>query len=110
MLTVQETAYTRLKSKPIPKELDKLFSPALKELDWTATHSRNPFSHLNFLIMLKTLQCLNYFVPIIEVPLIIIIIKYIAKIVNITLAGDEKRDSYHRTGNGKCSVRERCKK
>ncbi|WP_257475465.1 DUF4158 domain-containing protein [Bacillus sp. FDAARGOS_1420] len=102
MLTVQETAYPRLKSNPTPKELDKLFAPTLKELDWTATHSRNSFSHLNFLIMLKTFQCLNYFVPIAEVPLVII--KHIAKTANITLTGDEKWDSYHRTGTGKRQI------
>ncbi|MGG0446814.1 Tn3 family transposase [Bacillus mycoides] len=102
MLTVQETAYPRLKSNPTLKELDKLFTPTLKELDWTATHSRNSFSHLNFLIMLKTFQCLNYFVPITEVPLVII--KHIAKTANITLTGDEKWDSYHRTGTGKRQI------
>ncbi|HHL0974690.1 TPA: DUF4158 domain-containing protein, partial [Bacillus cereus] len=102
MLTVQETAYPRLKSNPTPKELDKLFAPTLKELDWTATHSRNSFSHLNFLIMLKTFQCLNYFVPITEVPLVII--KHIAKTANITLTGDEKWDFYHRTGTGKRQI------
>ncbi|MDZ4535197.1 DUF4158 domain-containing protein [Bacillus cereus] len=102
MLTVQETAYPRLKSNPTLKELDKLFAPTLKELDWTATHSRNSFSHLNFLIMLKTFQCLNYFVPITEVSLVII--KHIAKTTNITLTGDEKWDSYHRTGTGKRQI------
>lgn len=60
MLTVQETTYPRLKSNFITKELDKLFSPTLKELHWTRTHSRNPFSHL------------NYFMPITDVPLVII--------------------------------------
>ena len=102
MLTVQETAYPRLKSNPTPKELDKLFSPILKELNWTKMHSRNPFSQLNFLIMLKVFQCLNYFVPITDVPLVII--KHIAKISNISLSGDEKWDSYHRTGTGKRQI------
>jgi len=102
MLTVQETAYPRLKSNPTPKELDKLFAPTLKELNWTATHSRNSFSHLNFLIMLKTFQCLNYFVPITEVPLGII--NHIAKTANITLTGDEKWDSYRQTGTGKRQI------
>lgn len=77
MLTFQETAYPRLKSNPTPKELDKLFAPSLKELNWTKTHSRNPSSQLNFLILLKTFQCLNYFVPITDVPLVII--KHIAR-------------------------------
>ncbi|MED3397893.1 DUF4158 domain-containing protein [Bacillus wiedmannii] len=102
MLTIQETAYPRLKSNPTPKELDKLFSPSLKELNWTKAHSRNPSSQLNFLIMLKTFQCLNYFVPITDVPLVII--KHIARTSNITLSGNEKWDSYHRTGTGKRQI------
>lgn len=102
MLTIQETAYSRLKSNPTPKELDKLFSPSLKELNWTKAHSRNPSSQLNFLILLKTFQCLNYFVPITDVPLVII--KHIARTSNITLSGNEKWDSYHRTGTGKRQI------
>ncbi|EOP80828.1 hypothetical protein IGM_05798 [Bacillus cereus HuB4-4] len=102
MLTVQETAYPRLKSNFTTKELDKLFSPTLKELHWTRTHSRNPFSHLNFLILLKTFQCLNYFIPITDVPLVII--KHIARTSNIALSGNEKWNSYHRKGTGKRQI------
>ncbi len=60
-LLYKKTAYSRLKSNPTPKELDKLFSPSLKELNWTKAHSRNPSSQLNFLIFAKNFSVFKLF-------------------------------------------------
>lgn len=52
--------------------------------------------------MMKTFQCLNYFVPISDVPQVII--KHIAKVSEQELPDIEKWDSYHRTGTGKRQI------
>ncbi|MED0673703.1 Tn3 family transposase [Aneurinibacillus aneurinilyticus] len=98
MPSIQETAYPRLKSSPTPKDLDKLFSPAPEEITWAKTKARNSFSQLGLMIMLKTFQCLNYFVPISDVPQVII--KHIAKVSNLDLPDLETLKSYHRSGTG----------
>lgn len=48
--------------------------------------------------MLKTFQCLNYFVPISDVTQVII--KHIAKVSDHELPDLEKWESYHRSGTG----------
>ncbi|MCS0824829.1 Tn3 family transposase [Cytobacillus firmus] len=98
MPSIQETAYPRLKSSPTPKELDKLFSPTPEEITWAKTKARHSFSQLGLMIMLKTFQCLNYFVPISDVPQVII--KHIAKVSNCDLPNLETWVSYHRSGTG----------
>jgi hypothetical protein len=102
MPSIQETAYPRLKSNPTPKELDKLFSPTSEEMIWAKERARYSFSQLGLLIMLKTFQCLNYFVPISDVPQVII--KHIAKVSGHELPDLEKWESYHRTGTGKRQI------
>lgn len=64
MVSLQETAYPRLKSCPASTELEKLFSPTPSEISWAKQKARNSFSQLGLLTMLKTFQCLNYFLPI----------------------------------------------
>lgn len=102
MPSIQETAYPRLKSNPTSKDLDKLFSPTPEEVTWAKEKARNSFSQLGLLIMLKTFQCLNYFVPITQVPQVII--KHIAKEVDLDVPDPEKWDTYHRTGTGKRQI------
>lgn len=98
MPSIQETAYPRLKSSPTPKDLDKLFSPTSEEITWVKTRARHSFSQLGLIIMLKTFQCLNYFVPISDVPQVII--KHIAKVSILDLPDLETWESYHRSGTG----------
>ncbi|MXQ52528.1 Tn3 family transposase [Shimazuella alba] len=98
MPSIQETAYPRLKSNPTLKELDKLFSSTPEELIWSKGKTRNSFSQLGLLIMLKTFQCLNYFVPITDVPNVII--KHIGQGSGFDLPDQKKWESYHRSGTG----------
>ncbi|MCH5585551.1 DUF4158 domain-containing protein [Shimazuella sp. AN120528] len=52
-------------------------------MTWVKEKARNPFSQLGFLILLKTFQCLNHFVPISDVPKVIL--KHIAKEASLDL-------------------------
>ncbi|EOO23491.1 hypothetical protein ICM_05637 [Bacillus cereus BAG1X2-3] len=44
MVSMQETAYPRLKSCPSSTELEKLFSPTSSEISWAKQKARNSFS------------------------------------------------------------------
>ncbi|EOA3904254.1 hypothetical protein ACH0R4_RS10290 [Bacillus cytotoxicus] len=51
MVSMQETAYPRLKSCPNYKELEKLFSPTSSEISWAKQKARTPFSQLGLLTL-----------------------------------------------------------
>ncbi|HFK1785828.1 TPA: Tn3 family transposase [Bacillus cereus] len=98
MVSMQETAYPRLKSCPSFTELEKLFSPSSSEISWAKQKTRNSFSQLGLLTMLKTFQCLNYFLPIRDTPPVII--EHIARKAKLNLPEREEWSSYHRSGTG----------
>ncbi|WP_252650597.1 DUF4158 domain-containing protein, partial [Bacillus pacificus] len=98
MVSMQETAYPRLKSCPSFTELEKLFSPSSSEISWAKQKARNSFSQLGLLTMLKTFQCLNYFLPIRDTPPVII--EHIARKTKLYLPEREEWSSYHRSGTG----------
>lgn len=98
MVSMQETAYPRLKNCPNYKELEKLFSPTSSEISWAKQKARNPFSQLGLLIMLKTFQCLNYFLPIRDTSSVII--EHIARKAKLDSPDQAEWDSYHRSGTG----------
>ncbi|MEW9033151.1 MAG: DUF4158 domain-containing protein, partial [Planifilum fimeticola] len=68
MPSIQETAYPRLKSNLTEQELNKAYTPTAEELSWAKQKARDLKSQLGLLILLKTFQRLNYFLPITEVP------------------------------------------
>lgn len=98
MVSMQETAYPRLKNCPNYKELEKLFSPTSSEISWAKQKARNPFSQLGLLTMLKTFQCLNYFLPIRDTSSVII--EHIARKTKLDSPDQAEWDSYHRSGTG----------
>lgn len=98
MVSMQETAYPRLKNCPNYKELEKLFSPTSSEISWTKQKARTPFSQLGLLTMLKTFQCLNYFLPIRDTSSVII--EHIARKAKLDVPDQAEWDSYHRSGTG----------
>ncbi|MGH0758452.1 Tn3 family transposase [Bacillus cereus] len=98
MVSMQETAYPRLKNCPNYKELEKLFSPTSSEISWAKQKARTPFSQLGLLTMLKTFQCLNYFLPIRETSSVII--EHIARKAKLDLPDQKEWVSYHRSGTG----------
>ncbi|WP_257148859.1 DUF4158 domain-containing protein [Bacillus thuringiensis] len=98
MVSMQETAYPRLKNCPNYKELEKLFSPTSSEISWARQKARTPFSQLGLLTMLKTFQCLNYFLPIRDTSSVII--EHIARKAKLDVPDQAEWDSYHRSGTG----------
>lgn len=108
MPSIQETAYPRLKSNLTEQELNKAYTPTAEELSWAKQKARDLKSQLGLLILLKTFQRLNYFLPITEVPAVII--NHIARNAGIQPPDPKKWEGYHRTGTGKrqiIAIRER---
>ena len=68
MPTVHETAYPRLKSSVIRRELIDLYTPTQAELEVAARASKGESARLGFLVLLKTFQRLGYFIPLRDVP------------------------------------------
>jgi TnpA family transposase len=68
MPSPQDTAYPRLKSNPTEKDLMRLYTPTLEELNLARRVTRNSATRLNFLILLKTFQRLGYGIALARVP------------------------------------------
>ena len=62
MPSISGTTYRGLKADPSAKELEEAFTPSVFELVYAEDHTRDPVSHLGFLLLLKTFQRLGYFV------------------------------------------------
>lgn len=80
MPTVQETAYPRLKSGVSARDLATLYTPSPHELTLAEQSTRGEYSHLSFLILLKTFQRLGYFPLLSQVPSAIV--EHIAALTN----------------------------
>lgn len=72
MPVIADTAYPRLAANPSPVELEEAFSPSIAELGFTEAHTRRPGPRLALLVLLKTFQRLGYFVPLANVPSVIV--------------------------------------
>ena len=74
MSTIERTAYPKYsKRRRIrQKDLDEFYTLTSTEVDLMNKYARKPQPKLNFAIQLKTFQKLSYFVPINEVPELII--------------------------------------
>ncbi|MCL4352480.1 MAG: DUF4158 domain-containing protein, partial [Firmicutes bacterium] len=66
--SVRETAYPRLKSRYLQRELNEIYTPNPEELLWAEQNTRGDVAHLGLLILLKISQRLGYFVPLTEIP------------------------------------------
>jgi len=82
MAGINETAYPRLKSCPTAKELASVYTPSLDELAFAEANARRPAPKVGLLILLKTFQRLGYFVPMSQVPAVIV--QYIATVAGFT--------------------------
>ncbi len=56
MPTVAETAYPRLKNQVREKELTKIYTPTLEELNLASQHTRKGAIKLGFLVMLPEIE------------------------------------------------------
>jgi TnpA family transposase len=83
MPSIHETAYPRLRSQVSLRELAELYTPTTDELVLADEVTRGAVAQLGFLVLLKTFQCLGYFVAVKEVPPSIIV--HIARSVSLSL-------------------------
>ncbi len=84
MPSVSETAYPRLKSHFTVKELQKIYTPTLEDVQFALKHTRTADTRLSFLILLKTFQRLGYFIPLSSVPQPVV--KHICEQMKLSIA------------------------
>jgi TnpA family transposase len=89
MTSIQETAYSRLKTAVRRRDLDTIYTPTWDEIALANRSTRTAVPRVCFLILLKTFQRLGYFVPLAEVPAPIT--KHIARAVGARLEPDDPR-------------------
>ncbi len=97
--SVRETAYPRLKSSYLQKELHEIYTPTPGELVWTAQNTRGDVAHLGLLVLLKISQRIGYFVPLTEIPAVII--QHIAQSAGIPRIPADNWSKYHESGTHK---------
>lgn len=68
MLSKSDTAYPRFKSTISQKDLEQCYTPTAEELAFCRGKSRSKESLLGLAVLLKTFQCLGYFVKFVEIP------------------------------------------
>ena len=68
MLSPSDTSYRSLNPSPSARELDEGYRPTPLELRFAEERTREAASCLGLLVLLKTFQCLGYFVKIAHVP------------------------------------------
>ncbi|WP_430626077.1 DUF4158 domain-containing protein [Sulfobacillus thermotolerans] len=99
MPSVRETAYPRLKSSYSQKELNEIYTPTPEELIWAEQNTRGDVAHLGLLVLLKISQRLGYFVPLTEIPEVIM--DHIAQCAGIPLRSSDGWNKYHASGTHK---------
>ena len=72
MLTIQETAYPRLKTNVSARDLATLYTPTPHEIALAQKATHGPVACLGFLLLLKTFQRLGYFVLVSQIPTAIV--------------------------------------
>ena len=85
MANIYESAYPKFKDNISQKELNEVYAPTIKEINYAKQVSRGK-TVLCFLILLKTFQRLGYFVSIEKVP--VIIIDFISNITKNTTSSN----------------------
>ncbi|MEM6435285.1 MAG: DUF4158 domain-containing protein [Cyanobacteria bacterium P01_D01_bin.115] len=60
MPSVEETAYSRLKSNPSPDALETLYTPTDEEITFARQTVRGDLPTVSFLVLLKTFQTVGY--------------------------------------------------
>lgn len=72
MVSVQDTAYPRLKSNPSVQALETVYTPTDEEITLAKSVTRGKVPRFGFLVMLKTFQTVGYPVQLSDVPQVII--------------------------------------
>jgi len=85
MASIERTAYPRLRINITQRELKEKYTPTMDETHFAHTVARGKKSVANYLTLLKCFQNLGYFLPIDEIPYIIV--KHINRVFGIEKNG-----------------------
>ena len=67
-MSLQDTAYPRLKTTVTADELQQVWTPTDAEHRWVRSHARGPVAQFGLLASLKIFQRLGYFLPLVDLP------------------------------------------
>jgi hypothetical protein len=80
MPALKETAYPYFPKNIKPEELDRIYTPTAKEVEYAKTFTRTKEARYCFLVLLKSFQRLGYFTRVLSVPKIVL--NHIAKTIH----------------------------
>jgi hypothetical protein len=72
MVSIERTAYPRLKRRPSARELQEAFTPSDGEVEWARGLTRSEERWLALVVLLKCFQRLGYFPSLAEVPVVVV--------------------------------------
>src|SRR5512145_2895640 len=81
MTAIQDTAYPRIRSSLTTQELAEIYTPSITEIAEAKRKARGAGPQLGFLVLLKTFQRLGCFIPLVDVPSVIV--SHIADTANL---------------------------
>lgn len=87
MPDISETAYPRLKSNITQKDLNKIFSPMLQEINFVTSITQSDTSKLWVTVMLKAFGRLGYFPFISQIPAVIV--NHISSVLDVNVNQEE---------------------
>lgn len=87
MPAIHDTAYPRLRSTYTQADLIRLYTPTPEERALAEQITKGGTARLGLLVLLKTFQCLGYFLPLTSVPRVIV--QHIAHATGLDAAADQ---------------------
>jgi len=72
MTAIQDTTYPRIRSSLTIHELAEIYTPSIAEVAHAKRSTRGARPQLGFLVLIKTFQRLGYFLPLADVPPVIV--------------------------------------
>lgn len=76
MASIERTAYPRFKRDLSKKELQRIYTPSLEEIQFVYSFARGPEFLLKAMVLLKTFQKLGYFPKSHDIPTVIMLQTY----------------------------------
>jgi hypothetical protein len=90
--SIQDTIYPRIKSSLTEQDLQEVYTPKREEIAWADKKTRGNFQQLSLLILMKTTQRLGFFIPVSDIPSVII--EHIAKFAHLPIPQPEEWKEY----------------
>jgi len=96
MTDIHETAYPRIRSEITEEELTEIYTPSKKEIAFVNKHARQSAARQFLLYQLKLVQRMGYFMPIADVPKVIL--DHMSTCINARRIPRKTLTQYPRTG------------